>query len=59
MHTGRGEDEGYVLTFVYDAARGASDLAILDAHGRAKGPIARVHLSRRVPYGFDGGWIAD
>jgi carotenoid cleavage dioxygenase len=56
---GHGEDEGYVLTFVYDAARGASDLAILDAQNFAKGPIARVHLPRRVPYGFHGSWIAD
>jgi carotenoid cleavage dioxygenase len=59
VRAGRGEDEGYVLTFVYDAARGASDLVILDAHEFAKGPIASVHLPRRVPYGFHGSWIAD
>jgi carotenoid cleavage dioxygenase len=56
---GRGEDEGYVLTFVYDAARGASDLVILDAQEFKKGPVARVHLPRRVPFGFHGSWIAD
>ncbi len=56
---GKAEDEGYVLTFVYDAARGASDLAILDAQNFEKGPVARVHLPRRVPYGFHGSWIAD
>jgi carotenoid cleavage dioxygenase len=55
---GRGEDEGYVLTFVYDAARGASDLVVIDAQSFAKGPVARVHLPRRVPYGFHGSWIA-
>jgi len=55
---GRGEDEGYVLTFVYDAARDASDLVVIDAQNFAKGPIARVHLPRRVPYGFHGSWIA-
>jgi len=56
---GLGEDEGYVLTFVYDAARGASDLVIIDAQNFEKGPVARVHLPRRVPYGFHGSWIAD
>jgi carotenoid cleavage dioxygenase len=55
----RGEDEGYVLTFLYDAARDASDLVVLDAQRFSKGPIARVHLPRRVPYGFHGSWIAD
>jgi carotenoid cleavage dioxygenase len=56
---GHGEDEGYVLTFVYDAARGASDLVVIDAQNFEKGPVARVHLPRRVPYGFHGSWIAD
>ena len=56
---GKAEDEGYVLTFVYDAKRGASDLAVIDAQNFEKGPIARVHLPRRVPYGFHGSWIAD
>ncbi len=56
---GKAEDEGYVLTFVYDAARGASDLVIIDAQRFDKGPVARVELPRRVPYGFHGSWIAD
>jgi carotenoid cleavage dioxygenase-like enzyme len=56
---GVGEDEGYLLTFVYDPARDASDLVIIDAQEFEKGPVARVHLPRRVPYGFHGNWIAD
>lgn len=56
---GRGEDEGYLLTFLYDAARGASDLVVLDARHVAKGPVARVHLPRRVPHGFHGSWLAE
>jgi carotenoid cleavage dioxygenase len=44
---------------VYDAARDASDLVIIDAQRFERGPIARVHLPRRVPYGFHGSWIAD
>lgn len=56
---GAGEDEGYLLTFVYDPARDASDLVVIDAQEFEKGPVARVHLPRRVPYGFHGSWIAD
>lgn len=59
VQTGHAEDEGYVLTFVYDPTSNTSDLVILDAQNFAKGPVARVHLPVRVPYGFHGSWIAD
>jgi len=52
------EDEGYLLTFVYDAERNRSDLVILDAQHVADEPIARVEIPRRVPYGFHGHWVA-
>lgn len=52
-----GEDEGWVMQYVYDAARDASDFVILDAS--ALRPVATVHLPYRVPYGFHGNWIAD
>jgi carotenoid cleavage dioxygenase len=52
-----GEDEGYVMGFVYDKARGASDLVILDASDLQKPPVATVALPRRVPHGFHGRWI--
>lgn len=54
-----GEDEGWVMQFVYDAARDASDLVILDASDVRKPAVATVHLPRRVPFGFHGNWIAD
>jgi carotenoid cleavage dioxygenase len=54
---GTGEDEGWVLSVVYDAARGASDLVILDATSFAGPPVAVVHLPARVPFGFHGSWI--
>ncbi|MFQ5698494.1 MAG: carotenoid oxygenase family protein [Myxococcota bacterium] len=53
------EDEGYILTFVYDAARDRSDLVIVDATEFEKGPVARIHLPCRVPHGFHGSWIPD
>jgi carotenoid cleavage dioxygenase len=54
---GHGEDEGWVLTVVYDASRGASDLVILDATSFAGPPVATVHLPVRVPFGFHGSWL--
>ena len=54
-----GEDEGWILSLVYDAARDASDLVILDATDFTGAEVARVHLPQRVPYGFHGWWLAD
>ena len=55
----REEDAGWVMTYVYDAARDASDFVILDAQRFAAPPTAVVHLPVRVPFGFHGNWIAD
>jgi carotenoid cleavage dioxygenase-like enzyme len=55
----KGEEEGWLMTMVYDAARDASDLVILDATSFAAPPVATVHLPVRVPFGFHGNWIAD
>jgi carotenoid cleavage dioxygenase len=54
---GRNEDEGWVLTVVYDAARDASDLVVLDATSFAGPPVATVELPARVPFGFHGSWL--
>jgi carotenoid cleavage dioxygenase len=53
------EDEGWVLTYVYDEARDASSLVVLDATGFDKPPVASVTLPQRVPFGFHGSWIPD
>ena len=52
-----GEDNGWYLAYVYDAARDSSDLVILDAADFGGQPVARIRLPRRVPYGFHGNWI--
>jgi carotenoid cleavage dioxygenase len=54
---GRGEDEGWVLTVVYDAERDASDLVVLDGTSFSGPPVATVHLPARVPFGFHGSWV--
>lgn len=53
------EDDGYLLTFVHDAATDTSHLTVLDASNMAADPVARVHLPRRVPAGFHGSWVSD
>jgi carotenoid cleavage dioxygenase len=57
-HDASAEDDGYVITLVYDRARNASDFYILDARNIAGEPIARIALPHRVPYGFHGNWAA-
>jgi carotenoid cleavage dioxygenase len=52
-----GEDEGWLMGYVYDSANDSSDLVILDASNIAADPVARIHLPQRVPFGFHGSWI--
>ncbi len=54
-----GEDAGWLMTFVYDAARDASDFVILDASDLSRPPVATIALPQRVPSGFHGNWIDD
>ncbi len=56
---GEAEDDGFLMSFVYDAGRNASELLILDARDLSLPPIARVLLPTRVPYGFHGSWVPD
>ncbi|MDP4026370.1 carotenoid oxygenase family protein [Methylobacterium sp. NEAU 140] len=58
-HVSGGSGEGWLMGFVYDRVRGASDLVILAAADVAAAPVARVRLPRRVPQGFHGTWIPD
>lgn len=53
------EGAGWLMTFVYDAARDASDFVLLDASNPAAPPVATVTLPQRVPSGFHGNWIGD
>lgn len=55
---GSAEDDGWLLTMVTDRATEESHLAVLDAREVSGGPIARVHIPRRVPLGFHGNWFA-
>ena len=52
------EDEGYLMSLVYDRSDNKSNLQIFNAQGLTDGPIAKIMLPQRVPYGFHGNWVA-
>ncbi len=56
-HADADEDDGWVMTYVYDAARDTSDFVILAAPDFGAPPVATVPLPQRVPFGFHGSWI--
>jgi carotenoid cleavage dioxygenase len=53
------EDDGWIMTFVHDVPNASAELVIIDAQDFARGPVARVVLPQRVPYGFHGNWVSD
>jgi carotenoid cleavage dioxygenase-like enzyme len=56
---GTSEDDGYLMSYVYDPASAKSELVIMDASNIGSEAIARIHLPARVPAGFHGSWIGD
>jgi carotenoid cleavage dioxygenase-like enzyme len=56
--TAGGEDDGYLLTFVFDESSNESELWVMDAREFGK-VLTKIHIPRRVPYGFHGKWISN
>lgn len=54
---GASEDDGWLLSYVYDQAADKSEVLILDANTMSQKPVARILLPARVPMGFHGSWI--
>ena len=54
---GRHEDDGWLINAVFDSSTGRTDLCVLDARDVEAGPIARVHLPQRIPFGFHANWF--
>jgi carotenoid cleavage dioxygenase len=50
------EDDGYLMTFVYDAETDTSRFVVIDAASMDATPVASVELPR-IPHGFHGSWI--
>ena len=51
------EDDGYLMTYVFDANTDTSEYVIYDAGSMSNEPVATVSLPR-VPFGFHGNWGA-
>jgi carotenoid cleavage dioxygenase len=49
------EDDGWLVSFVYEPRRDASDLVIVDASRLAVQAV--IELPARVPFGFHGTWV--
>ena len=56
---GSAEDDGWLLCTVYDERDRTSEVVILDARDVTAGPIARVRVPQRMPFGFHANWFAD
>lgn len=50
------EDDGWLLTMVFDAKADASGLEILDARSPGDGPVATCWFNHPIPLGFHGLW---
>ncbi|HEY5646231.1 MAG TPA: carotenoid oxygenase family protein [Pseudomonadales bacterium] len=53
----KAEDDGYLMTYVYDASSDTSQFVIMDAATMDATPVASIDLPR-IPNGFHGSWIA-
>jgi carotenoid cleavage dioxygenase-like enzyme len=51
------EGDGFLFSFVHDAATATGSFVILDASHLEGEPIATVRLPRRVPAGLHGSWL--
>lgn len=55
----KAEDDGYLMTYVFDQASNTSEFVIVDAQDLTQPALAKIQLPVRVPYGFHGNWVPD
>eukprot|EP00850_Spirogloea_muscicola_P008324 SM000044S15971 [mRNA] locus=s44:376218:379494:+ [translate_table: standard] len=51
------EDDGWLVTYVFDKELGESEVVIVDAQNMGGAPAARLRLPQRVPFGFHANFI--
>ena len=56
-HSKAPEGDGFLLGYVYNGREDTSTLDIFDTVHLAAGPVARIHIQRRVPFGFHGVFV--
>ena len=55
---GEAEDDGWLINSTHDDATNTSEVVVLDAREIEAGPIARVQIPQRMPFGFHANWFA-
>jgi carotenoid cleavage dioxygenase len=53
----KSEDQGYLLSYVFDRSSNKSSLLIFNAQDLCAGPVAEIRLPQRIPFGFHGSWV--
>ena len=53
------EGDGYVISMMYDPSSNTSSLTMFDAENIGDGPIAKVLMDHRIPFGFHGNWCGN
>ena len=56
---GTDEDDGWVLSYVYQPEQDKSEVLILNGQDITGEPAAVIELPVRVPAGFHGNWVSD
>jgi Retinal pigment epithelial membrane protein len=52
----KGQEDGWLLTFVYDSLAGTTSLCILSAQRVSHGPICTIRFGHHLPYGLHNTW---
>ncbi|MBW4624231.1 MAG: carotenoid oxygenase family protein [Brasilonema octagenarum HA4186-MV1] len=55
----KAEDDGWLVTYVYDTVEETSEFVVVSAEDITDEPIARVMIPQRIPYGFHGAWVSE
>ncbi|XP_047071128.1 carotenoid 9,10(9',10')-cleavage dioxygenase 1-like [Lolium rigidum] len=56
--SGANEDDGWIVSFVHDEGTHKSEVHLIDTRRFGCGPIAKITLPQRVPYGFHGAFVS-
>ncbi len=54
---GTAEDDGWIVNSMHNSDTGQSEVIVLDAQRIEDGPIARVQIPQRMPFGFHANWF--
>jgi carotenoid cleavage dioxygenase len=54
----KGEDDGYLVAFVWNDRDSRSEVQVFDCQRFGLGPVARVILPQRVPHGFHATFVS-